>query len=75
MLTYHKIGQGHHRVMIYIHIVGHEPLIDASCQVSLKSVHLFGGRRFFKGFTIYGHGSYLGHVTWIISSPEPKAHR
>ena len=23
-------------------------------------------RRFLKGFTLYGHGGHLGHVTWII---------
>ena len=36
-------------------------------QVSLKSVNWFQ-RRFFKGFTIYGHGGHLGHVTSIMSS-------
>ena len=33
-------------------------------------------RRFFKVFTIYGHGGHLGHVTWIIyinfRSPFPR---
>ena len=57
MLTLPKIGKGHHRVMIYIHI----GVIDASWQVSLKSVNQF--RRFLKGFTIYGHGGHLGHIT------------
>ena len=32
-------------------------------------------RRFFKVFTIYGHGDHLGHVTWTIytnfGSPFP----
>ena len=28
--------------------------------------------KIFKYFTIYGRGGQLGHVTWIISSPEPK---
>ena len=27
MLTFHKIGQGHHRVMIYIYIVDLESLM------------------------------------------------
>ena len=40
-------------------------ILDAKYQVSLKSVHWFQ-RRFFKVFTIYGHGGYLGHVTWTI---------
>ena len=25
-----------------------------------------GEERFFKVFTIYGHGGHLGHVTWTI---------
>ena len=50
--------------MIYINIVLLE-VIDASYQVSLKSVNQFL-RRFLKSFTIYGHGGHLGHVTWII---------
>ena len=37
-------------------------VIDASCQVSLKSVHLK------RVFTIYEHGGHLGHMTWIIYS-------
>ena len=36
---------------------------DATCQVSLKSVYQFRRRRF---YFIYGHGSILGYVTWII---------
>ena len=35
-----------------------------------------GEEDFFKVFTIYGHGSHLGHVTWTIytnfGSPFPK---
>ena len=35
-----------------------------------------GERRFFKVFTIYGHGGHLGHVTWTIyinlCSPFPR---
>ena len=23
-------------------------------------------KKIFEGFTIYGHGGHLGHVTWII---------
>ena len=36
---------------------------------------LGSGEEDFKFFTIYGLGGHLGHVTWIISSPEPKAHK
>ena len=36
----------------------------------------FWRRRFLKGFTIYGRGGYLGHVTWTIytnfRSPFPR---
>ena len=35
-----------------------------------------GEKDFFKVFTIYGHGSHLGHVTWTIytnfHSPFPR---
>ena len=35
-----------------------------------------GEKDFFKVFTIYGHGSHLGHVTWTIytnfRSPFPR---
>ena len=34
-------------------------------QVSWKSACRFWRRRFFKVFTIYGHGGHLGHVTSI----------
>ena len=35
-----------------------------------------GEEVFLKVFTIYGRGSYLGHVSLtIFSSPEPKAQR
>ena len=37
--------------------------MDASRQVSLKSIYWFQRRRYLKGFTIYGHGGHLGHVT------------
>ena len=63
----HKIGQGHHMVMIYKHIavLTYDP--ETTCQVLLKSVHRFWKRRFLMGFYhIYGHGGHLGHVTWII---------
>ena len=59
-----KIGQGQPKVMIYINCDG--PVPDATYQVSLKSSHRFQWRSFIKVFTIYGHGSHLGHVTWTI---------
>ena len=33
---------------------------------SRLSAFWFQRRRFFKVFTIYGHGSHIGHVTWRI---------
>ena len=41
---------------------------DATYQVSCKSACRFRRIRFLKGFTIYGHGGHLGHVTSIMSS-------
>ena len=38
----------------------------AAYQVSRPSASYFRRRRFFKVFTIYGHGCNLGHVTWTI---------
>ena len=40
---------------------------NTTYQVSWKSAHRFR-RRFLKGFTIYGRGGHLGHVTSIMSS-------
>ena len=35
-------------------------------------------KKIFEGFTIYGHGGHLGHVTWIIyihiGYPHPMLH-
>ena len=53
----HKIGQGQHRVIIFINLVGLEHPMQHT---------KFQGHRFFKVFTIYGHGSHLGHVTWTV---------
>ena len=57
-----KIGQGHN-LFIHCSTLVH----NATCQVLLKLVYRFRKRRFLKDFTIYGHGSHLGHVTWIIN--------
>ena len=50
------------------------PVTDASHQVS-KSLAFWLWRRFLKVFSIYSHGSHLGHVTLTIyklSFPLPK---
>ena len=39
---------------------------NAANQVSRSSVYWFWRRRFFKVFTIYGHGGHVGHVTQLI---------
>ena len=52
------------KVMIYTNYNG--PVPDATYQVLLKSVQQFQRRRFLRVFTIYGHGSHLGHVTLTI---------
>ena len=39
---------------------------NAIYQVSRSSVNWFWRRRFFKIFTIYGHGGNVGHVTQLI---------
>ena len=36
---------------------------NATYQVSRALVYWFWKKRFFKVFTIYGHGGHLGHVT------------
>ena len=36
---------------------------NATYQVSRSLVYWFWRRRFFKVFTIYGHGDHVGHVT------------
>ena len=38
---------------------------NATYRVSRSSVYWFW-RRFFKVFTIYGHGDHVGHVTQLI---------
>ena len=62
--------QGHH-----LNKVGSTRAPDAAYQVSMSSAFWFWRRRFFKVFTIYGHGGHLGHVTrtlWInFHSPIP----
>ena len=61
-------NQGQAKVIIYIRWAR---VPDAACQVLLKSVQQFKSRRFFKVFTIYGHGSHLGHVIVYINFDFP----
>ena len=42
------------------------PIHDATYQVSRSLDYWLWRRRFFKVFTIYGHGGHVGHVTQII---------
>ena len=68
-----KIGQGQPRVII--EQLGSTRAPNAAYQVSRSSAFLFQ-RRFFKVFTIHGHGGHLGHVTWTVwtnfRSPVPR---
>ena len=52
------------------------PVTDASHQVSKSLAFWFWKRRFLKVFSIYSHGSHLGHVTLTIYinflSPFPR---
>ena len=41
-------------------------ILDATYNVSLKSVHRFQRNFFLTVITIYGHGGHLGNVTWFI---------
>ena len=47
--------------MIYIEL--HSLMLHAKFQNHRPSG---SGEEVFKGFSIYSHGSHLGHVTWII---------
>ena len=59
-----KIGHGQPKVIIWTNLV---VLIHLMMHTKFQSHQPFGsGRRFFKVFTIYGHGGHLGHVTWTI---------
>ena len=45
---------------------GSTPIHNVTYYVSRSSVQWFWRRRFFKVFTIYGHGGHVGHVTQLI---------
>ena len=60
---YRKIAQGQSRVIIWTNLV---LVLDAAYQLSRSLAFWCQRRRFFKVFTIYGHGGHTGHVTWTI---------
>ena len=72
---YHKIGQSHPKVMIYINLV---ELLSLMLHAKLQNHKPSGsGVEFFlKVFAIYSHGGNLGHVTLTIyinfHSPIPR---
>ena len=51
--------------MIYIHIMDIESLMLHAKFQDPRPLGS-GEEDFLKVFTIYGHGSHLGHVAWII---------
>ena len=70
-----KIGQGQPRVMIYFNfVVLHTLMLYAKFHGNWHSGS--GEEDFFKVLSIFKHGGYLGHVTWIIytnfRSPFPR---
>ena len=50
----------------YLNNLGSTRIHTATYQVSRSSVNWFWRRRFFKVFTIYGHGGHPGHVTRTV---------
>ena len=50
----------------YLNNLGSTHIDNATYQVSRSSVYCFWKRRFFKVFTIYGHGGHFGQVTQLI---------
>ena len=66
-----RSSQGHD-----LYILCRAPVTDASHQVSRSLAFWFWRRRFLKVFSIYSHGSHLGHVTLTIYtnflSPFPR---
>ena len=61
-----KIGQGQPRIIIWTNYDGQESLMPHTKFHGNRSI---GSREedFWRVFTIYGHGSHLGHVTSIMS--------
>ena len=61
-----KIGQGHSRVIIWTNYDGLE---SRMLHTKFRGNRPAGSREiFWRGFTIYGRGGHLGHVTSIMSS-------
>ena len=56
-----KIGQDH--PSHHVNKLSFTRVREAAYQVSRSSAFRFQRRRFLKGFTIFGHGGHLGHVT------------
>ena len=56
------MGQGQHRVIIYIKFVEFEYIMPHVKFYEHRTIK-FVGEDFFKVFTIYGHGDHLGNVT------------
>ena len=55
--------QGHH-----LNKLGSTGVLNAAYQISTSLAFWFQRRRFWKFASIYGHGGYLGHVKWTIST-------
>ena len=60
-----KIGLGQPRIIIFQKLSS-TLAPNAAYQVSRSSSFWFRRRRFFKVFTIYGHGGHLGHVASTV---------
>ena len=56
-----KVNPGHN-----LNNLGSTCIDNATYKVSRLSVYWFWRRRFFKAFTIYGHGGLVGQVTQLI---------
>ena len=57
---------GHGQPRVIICYLGSTRIDNATYYVSRSSVYCFWRIRFFKVFTIYGHGGHVGHVTQLI---------
>ena len=62
-----SIGSGEEDFLRFLpYNFGRTPIHNATYLSSRPSVYWFWRRRFFKVFTIYGHGGHVGHVTQLI---------
>ena len=62
----HKNGHSQPSAIIWTNLVVYTYLSTRCFRPSKSSASWFRRRIFFKIFTIYGHGSHLGHVIWNI---------